>query len=225
MLKKIWMVSAICVCSSPVFAQTTISGNITLATDYVFRGVSQTDEGAALQGGMDIESDTGLHAGIWGSNIDFNNPGDGSLELDIYGGFQNKVGENFSYDVGGIYYAYPGSAGSLNYDYWELYVSGGYDFDVASVHAGVYYSPDFTGNTGDAVYTIIGADVPLPEDFVLSAHYAHQSIDEADNYSDWRVGVSKNWLEFDWALNYHDTDINNNDNADGRVVLSVTKTF
>ncbi len=212
------------VLSTSVMAMDGVSGNIGFTTDYVFRGVSQSDEAMAIQGGFDYEHETGLHAGVWGSSVDFNNPKDGSMELDLYAGYQNEIGA-FSYDVGGIYYAYPGAASSLNYDFWEVYISTGYDFEKFAVSASVNYSPEFFGDTGDATYYAVGVDVPLPHEFGLSAHYGYQDIDQGNDYNDWSVGVSKTWLEFDWALNYHDTDIDNSNLADDRVVLSVGKTF
>lgn len=201
-----------------------VSGNLSFTTDYVFRGVSQTDESAAIQGGFDYVHETGLHAGVWGSNVNLETPNDGSLELDLYAGFANEIGA-FSYDVGGIYYAYPGAANDLDFDFWEAYVSAGYDFETFAVSASLNYSPEFFGDTGDAVYYAAGVDVPLPHDFGLSAHIGHQDIDDSEDYTDWSVGVSKTWLEFDWGVTYTDTDLENADIDEARVVFSVGKTF
>lgn len=224
-MKKIVLTTALTVlCAAPVAANE-LTGNFSLTTDYVFRGQSQTDESPAIQGGMDFTHDTGLHAGVWGSSIDFDAVGAGSMELDLYGGYANQLG-NFSYDVGGIYYLYPGSDDNLNYDFWEVYLTGGYDFDMATVHAGVYYSPEFFGDTGDAVYYMAGVDVPVMQDlFTVSAHVGHQDIDDSEDYTDWSLGLNKSYMDFDWALTYHDTDLDNNDLADSRAVLSVSKTF
>jgi uncharacterized protein (TIGR02001 family) len=226
MLKKVLLSTALLATVAPAtFAQdATISGNMTFTTDYVFRGFSQTDENPALQGGFDYEDPSGLHAGVWGSNIDFNNAGDGSMELDVYAGYQGALGD-MSYDVGGIYYLYPGSDNNLNYDFWETYVALGYDLESFAVNAGVNYSPDFFGKTGDAFYYYGGIDVPLPYEVTLSAHYGHQDIDEGADYNDWSLGVNKTWLEFDWAATYTEADVDTDDNADGRVVFSVSKSF
>lgn len=201
-----------------------LSGNVGFATDYVFRGVSQTDESAAIQGGFDYEDPSGLHAGVWGSNVDFNNTQDGSLELDVYAGYANEVGD-FSYDVGGIYYAYPGSDDSLDYDYWEAYLSVGYDFDMVGLSAGVNYSPEFFGDTGDATYVYAGVDVDLPHNLSGSAHVGHQEIDKSTNYTDWSVGLGYNWMDFDFAVTYTDTDLDANKLDDGRVVFGISRGF
>ncbi len=223
MKKFLLITSLICSVSAPALAESEVTGNVTFTSDYVFRGFSQTDESAAIQGGFDVVHPTGLHAGVWASNVDFMTAGDGSAEIDFYGGYANEVGA-LSYDVGGIYYYYPGANDNLNYDFWEVYLNGAYDFDVASVNVGVNYSPEFFGDTGDAVYYYAGVDVPLPEEFSLSAHIGRQEIDDSQDYTDWSLGVSKNWLEFDWGVAYTDTNIDGN-LSDGRFVLSVGKTF
>jgi len=175
-----------------------VSGNLTFTTDYVFRGVSQTDEAAAIQGGFDYEHGNGLHAGVWGSNVDFNDTRDGSMELDIYAGFGNEVGA-FSYDVGGIYYMYPGAESELDYDFWEAYVSAGYDFDAFAVSASINYSPEFFGDTGDAVYYAAGVDVPLPHVSLIIFSWGNKKHDESfckttnlkktTNVDDWTGGI------------------------------------
>jgi uncharacterized protein (TIGR02001 family) len=201
-----------------------LSANVGFVTDYVFRGVSQTDESAAVQGGFDYEDPSGFHAGVWGSNIDFNNPQDGSLELDLYAGFGNELG-NFSYDVGGIYYMYPGSDSSLDYDFWEVYLALGYQLDIVDLSAGVNYSPEFFGDTGDATYMYLGADVELPHDFSAGAHVGFQDIDDAEDYMDWSLGLGYNWMDFDFSLTYTDTDLDQSDLDEARVVLGVSRTF
>lgn len=224
-MKKILLTTvAIMSLGTPVKAEE-LTGHVTFTTDYVFRGTSQTDEHAAIQGGLDFAHETGLHAGVWGSSIDFDTVGAGSMELDIYGGYAGEIGD-FNYDVGGIYYLYPGSDDNLNYDFWEVYATAGYAFDFMSLHAGVYYSPEFFGDTGDAYYYTFGAEAPVMEDlFTLSTHIGRQTIDDAQNYTDWSVGAEKTWMDFDWAATYHDTNLDNNDLGESRAVLSVSKSF
>jgi hypothetical protein len=95
-----------------------ISFNVGVASDYVFRGVSQTDEGGQLFAGADLTAGS-LYAGVWASNVDFSAFGDTetSAEVDVYAGIKPEFG-GFVLDFAGIYYAYlnqpPGSA-ELNY--------------------------------------------------------------------------------------------------------------
>ncbi|MEX2327920.1 MAG: TorF family putative porin, partial [Pseudomonadales bacterium] len=79
------------------------SGNVSIATDYAFRGISQTNENATIQGGIDLVADSGLYLGIWASNVNF----DGSIELNFYAGYAGSFNEMVNYDLGILRYEYP----------------------------------------------------------------------------------------------------------------------
>jgi uncharacterized protein (TIGR02001 family) len=83
-----------------------MSASIWLTTDYVFRGISNTDENPAIQGSLDYTY-KGFYLGIWGSNTSFT---DAAIEIDYYAGYAGSFGE-LGYDIMGIYYSYP-SGGS-----------------------------------------------------------------------------------------------------------------
>lgn len=204
------------------------SANAALVSDYVFRGISQSDENFAIQGGFDIGHESGLYTGVWASSIDFNDGDEANIEIDIYGGYGGEV-HDISYDVGAIYYAYPGANSSLNYDFWEAYGSLGYDFGAASATVGVSYSPEFFGDAGDAVYTHLGVDVPLPHDFTLSGGVGYQEIDKGENYTDWNLTVGYDWRDVNFFVSYTDTDLDEPsecaDGCDARVVLGVSVAF
>ena len=90
------------------------SANVGLFSEYYFRGISQTDDAPALQGGLDwyatVDEGNGLgvYLGVWGSNVDFNEAAgiDGAtVEIDYYGGLTGDIGSTaLSWDVGFIYY-------------------------------------------------------------------------------------------------------------------------
>ena len=109
-------------------AQAELSANIATVSNYYFRGITQTSDNAAIQGGIDYSHESGLYAGTWLSNIDFG--GKENAEVDLYAGFGNDIGDTgFSYDVGIIYYWYPGAGGEQqgdDIDYAELYGSLGW---------------------------------------------------------------------------------------------------
>ena len=89
--------------AAPAIVSADVSSNVSASSNYLFRGVTQTDGAAAVQGGLDYEHASGFYAGGWGSNVDF---GDGtSYELDLYAGFSGSV-EELGYDVGYIYWVY-----------------------------------------------------------------------------------------------------------------------
>jgi uncharacterized protein (TIGR02001 family) len=85
------------------------SGNVAYTNDYRFRGISQTDEDMAVQGGFDIDFGNGFYAGTWASNVQFG----GSIEIDWYGGYAGEVNDDLSYDIGYMYYSYPSDAPTL----------------------------------------------------------------------------------------------------------------
>jgi uncharacterized protein (TIGR02001 family) len=223
---------------SPVLADDNIPGNfsttIGFVSEYSFRGIAQSNEGPAVQGSIDWSHDSGFYAGVWGSNVEFD---DASLETDIYAGYSGQV-NGFTYDVGGIYYAYPGSdEDDHDYNFVEGALAVGYDFDVAALSASVNYSPDYFAGSGDATYVAGNLDVPLlflPFDTALNASVGHQWIDDnaafgAEDYMDWGIGLSSNVEGFDVGVRYIDTDLEETaDCADGceeRVIVSISKSL
>lgn len=223
----------VCAASPTAMAQTqlgdfTIGGNVGLMTDYVYRGVSQTDEGPAIQGGFDVSHISGFYAGIWGSNVDFNDGDEATVEVDYFAGYSGEL-SGVNYDLGALYYTYPGADDDLDYDYWEFAAAVGYDFDVFALSGTINYSPEFFGDTGDAFYYSAAVDVPLPYDLSLSSHIGHQTVDEGEDYTDWAVGLGYSLAGFDLALTYTDTDLDEPDEcADGcsaRIVASVSRSF
>jgi uncharacterized protein (TIGR02001 family) len=198
------------------------SANVALTTDYRFRGVSQTTEDPAIQGGFDYSyTPIGFYAGVWASNIDFAESGvsdTADLEIDFYGGFAGELGgTGIGWDIGGLYYAYPGSDTSPaltdDYDYFEVYGSLSYDFGTFNVGGGLNYSPDYFFESGDATYIYGDVGVPLPFGGLnLSGHVGHQWIDDnaqivLPDYTDWKIGVSKDIGKFTFDVSYIDTDI------------------
>lgn len=208
------------------------SSTVALTSDYTFRGISQTDENPAIQGSFDYAHDSGFHAGVWGSNVDFNDGDEATIELDLTAGFGGEI-QGIAWDVTGIYYAYPGADDDLNYDYAEAMLTLGYDFGVASAEGLVAYSPSFFADSGDAIYYAANASVPLPYGLSLDGHVGRQEIDDNDafglpDYTDWSVGLGLGFEGFDFAVAYVDTDLEDDecgDLCDERVVFSVFRTF
>lgn len=208
-----------------------ITGGVTLASDYVFRGVSQTNNKAAIQGSLDWAYNfepVSWYIGAWGSNIDQNFFSDNPvMELDVYTGLSGELGD-FGYDAGWLRYFYPG--GRIN-DTTEWHIGGSWKW----LGVTYYYSKDWFA-TDDSASRIEGTfDYELPYEIGLSASIANNYGDgvEAffvDSYVDWTLGLSKSWLGVDWGLTYTDTDISasdcgDNDLCDSTFVLSASKSF
>lgn len=203
------------------------SGNVTLTNDYVFRGFTQANEDPAIQGGLDWDSGAGFYLGTWGSNVNFGDGDEASVELDFYGGYAGEI-DNFTYDVGFIYYWYPGAAGALNYDFWEVYGSLGYDFGPAAVSFGLAYTPENFGDTNDGLYFQSSISVPVTDMFSVDANVNYYDVDPAfgPDYFDWNIGMTLSLEWFDADLRYVDTDISGCTGVcDSRVVFSVSRSF
>lgn len=205
------------------------TANIGLVSDYAYRGFSQTDERPALQGGFDYAHESGLYAGVWGSNVswlsDGNSDVSNSLELDLYGGYKGTVGA-IGYDVGLLQYYYPGSYPKPYNSPNTLEGYLGLSWEFLSFK----YSYAFTDlfgydNSDGSQYYDLGAAVDIGYGVTLAAHVGYNDIKGQDDYTDWKLGLSKEYGGFNFGLHYVDTDVNNSDLADERVILSVSKSF
>jgi uncharacterized protein (TIGR02001 family) len=209
-----------------------ITGNLTFTSDYVFRGISQTNEKFAVQGGFDYaHEETGLYAGTWASNV---NAGTGSVELDVYGGWKKSFGE-FGLDLGYIHYEYENNS-SLNTD--EVYVGGSWKWFTAKYYYTISDQSFGFQNADGTQYYTVGASYELPMGLTIFGSYGVTKL-EGDtmgsnnnyyNYDDWKVGVGYKYRGLDLAVAYTDTTWDNGNAepqniASDRVFASVTKTF
>jgi len=211
----------------------TITGNVGIYSQYIFRGLTQTNEEFALQGGFDYSHSGGFYAGTWGSNVswlrDFGAyTAGGSLELDIYGGFKGSIGKtDFGYDVGLLYYWYPGDVapGFTKADTLEIY--GALSWKWLSAKLSYAISDDVFGvtNADGTYYLDLTASYPIPNTkLTLIAHYGMQefegnsatcvgisgstSNDSCASYKDWKLGVNYSLpKDFTVGAFYSDTDM------------------
>ncbi|MEV4783508.1 TorF family putative porin [Burkholderia sp. LMU1-1-1.1] len=178
------------------------SFNAAVVSDYRYRGISQTRLKPALQGGFDyVNNPTGLYAGVWMSTIKWTKDagGDGDVEVDIYAGKRGQVGEAVSYDVGVLTYVYPSNdlknvRGFVNADTTEIYGQLGYG------PAYIKYSHAVTNLFGfvdskNSGYVDIGANLDAGDGFTVNLHAGHQKVkhNEASNYTDWKLGATKDF--------------------------------
>jgi len=109
-----------------------VSGNAGFVSEYLFRGLPQTDGNAAAQAGLDVAYDSGAYLGTWGSSVD--NGTDSGVEIDLYGGWAGSTGD-FNYGIGGTFYTY---TDDVDEDYLELNLSGGWKWLTLDVAIGEY---------------------------------------------------------------------------------------
>ena len=150
----------------------TLTGNMTIATDYRFRGISQTfgegffTVGPAIQGGIDYSHSSGFYLGNWNSNVSGNQyPNGAGIEMDFYGGYKHAFGD-FGLDVGTIYYAYPGgtklpgvdAAGNTTFTdvyNWEAYIGGSWKWFSLKYS---YSFTDYFGLSEDAIQGFVACN-------------------------------------------------------------------
>jgi uncharacterized protein (TIGR02001 family) len=196
-----------------------LSGNVALTSDYVWRGVSQTDGSPAIQGGFDLGYDSGAYLGVWGSNVDFG--GDESMEFDVYGGWAGDVAEGLGLDVGFIHYHYPTSASGTNFT--ELYVGLSFGPVGVTQYFGVDLGDETIGDTDFGDYTDISLDIGEFGGIALAAHAGYYDVNGGDDYWDWKLGASKSLMGVDVELAYTDTDESGSD--DDAVILTFSKSL
>lgn len=204
----------------------TITGNMTLATSYRFRGIDQTYGKPTLQGGIDYSHASGLYVGNWNSNVS-SGAGfpDGNLEMDFYGGWRGAFGD-FGVDVGAIYYYYPGSDGGVldtraddgPVTNKEIYLGASWKFVSVKYSYSLddYFSLRGTStnagkSTSGTSYLETNLSYDLGNGWGVNGHLGRlytKNIKNGD-YTDWKVGVTKDVSGWIVGLSYVDT------NADG----------
>lgn len=200
-----------------------LSFNIGAASDYVFRGYSQTDENPQIYGGVDATIGSIGYAGVWVSNVDFNDSTD--AEYDIYAGIKPALGP-VALDLAAIFYGYIDAPGGSDYDYVEFKAAGSIPAGPASLGAAFYYSPNFFGSVDDAYYYEVNGSAPIGESgFGVSGALGRQELEGPGDYTTWNVGVSYTFNDhFSVDLRYHDTD-EETDLSDSRAVVGVKAVF
>lgn len=204
--------------TTPVF-----SYNVGIASDYVFRGFTQTDEGPQVFGGVDMTAGL-FYTGLWASNVDFLDGTD--AEVDVYAGFKPTLGP-VGLDLGIIYYGYVGAPDGSDYGNVEFKAAGSVPVGPASVGAAVYYSPDSFGAAEEATYYEANAAFSPMANIGVSGAVGRQTYKDGDDYTTWNLGAGYTFAEkFTFDVRYHDTDIEDcEDVCDERVVATLKAAF
>jgi uncharacterized protein (TIGR02001 family) len=209
------------------------SSSIAATSDYDFRGISLSATDPALQVSVDWAADNGFYAGAWASNIDYGSDVDGDLELDLYLGLSGETGAGLGWDVGLVYYTYPGSSSSATQSKIDAY---------PEIYAGVSYGifefkqwiADYPGSSDDiGYYTEAGVGFELPAGFTLGLHvgYNYGDFFDGTEYADYSIAVGYTLGNFDLELKYVDNSLSSSDalftkddvfNSEGRAIFTVS---
>ena len=172
-----------------------LSANFGAASNYIWRGVTQSNDTAAVSGGMDYSRKTGVYAGVWSSSLD-----GGNYELDIYAGYNGKVAD-VDYDAGIIMYQYP--VGSTATDFTEVYINA--NFNLFTVQAALTVDKDNTSQDND-LYASISTKLEVKKDVDLTLLFGIYEFDATgdEDYAHFQAKLSKG--EYSFALDKNDKD-------------------
>jgi len=209
------------------------SANIAYTTDYVYRGISLSNDNAAISGGFDWGY-SGFYVGTWASSI--SPVEDETMEIDFYGGYGGEI-SGVSYTLDLLYYFYPGQSGdpTPDLDFFEFGGSLGYTFAAPlepTIGMSIMHSTDFFAETGSSTYYKTSLGLSLPAEFGLGFTYGYQDLDEdkqvINGYNHWGVDLSRSLSIFDFTIGYSGTDGNGETfEGDGttKIVFTVGASF
>lgn len=218
-----------------------ITGSVTVATDYHWRGISMSNLQPAIQGGIQLNHISGIYAGIWASSIDLPN-NDASIEADYMFGYLYKLSPKHSLRLQYVDVNYPGASHRLHYNFEEYSIglnSQSLLREKDQWQSAIAFSPNVYGHNGkywrfDSKYSF-----PLNDKFaIFTAIGATQVASKAafnqlwgspnkDHYYDWKIGINANLFGLNSELYYTDNSTINPDIAafDPRVVFTISKLF
>ncbi|MGI2259362.1 TorF family putative porin [Shewanella sp. GXUN23E] len=216
---------------SPLANAGELSGEVGVANDYRFRGVSQTDKGFQVSGSLDYGFDSGFFIGAWASNVDFGPEDDTKIELDLYAGYAHEINDDVSVDVTLLRYNYLGE--TSDYDYFEGTVGA----DFYGFRAAYWYTNDYGGADLNYNYIELNYSWEFAENFSLDLHIGNNSGDAVDegfggSYIDYSIAVSTEFSGVGISVGWLDTDIGSEYqvkedlfNTEGTVLVSASYAF
>jgi len=212
--------------------EVTISGSATVVSDYRFRGFSQTNEEATIQGGFTVSHASGFYVGTWGSGIGFAN----GSEIDVYAGFSTDVAPGLTADIGTTLYLYPGASDSTIV---EPYLSLTGTLGPASLKGGIAWTPGgqtaLADESGVYLYSDLGVGVPNTP-ITVKGHLGYAKSDsflggQDGEVFDYSIGAEVSWKALTLGISYVNTDETtaggwkDSIGADGAVLFSLGASF
>lgn len=202
--------------------QFTLSGGATLVSDYRFRGISQSDKNAAVQGTATLAHSSGFYVTFWGSSVFtyVTASGRSHQELDLIAGYKKTV-TGTTFDLGVLYYLYPGTrlpGDRTSSNFAEPYVSLSHTFGPITAKATAKYAAkqralalDQISRKKDNLYLAGDISTAVPKTpFGLSAHLGHTFgpswLAIGKGYTDWNIGGTANWHALTLGPQYVDTN-------------------
>lgn len=202
------------------------------ASDYLFRGVSRTNDRAQAFGSFDTAFGA-AYAGVWASNAAFREagPARNGAEVDLYGGWRPEF-RGYSLDFGVQYDLFAGQPPGVSLDYVEFYAKASRSIGPVTGRVGIRFAPDYAAHGGQAWYAEAGADYALTRDWTVSAGVGRQTgarptLVGGGDYLTWSAGLARALGQhLTAAVRYSDTDAHHYGQAwDGRLVGELRASF
>lgn len=158
-----------------------------VGTEYVVRGINQTNRTGQIFAGADL-TDPSLYAGVWTSNVDFR-PDDRTTfaEIDVYGGYRRTIAR-VNFDVGGIEYAYAGEPRHAKLSFFETYLKASRSLGSVTLTGSAFYSSDYFGGQGRSWYDEAAVAYTVSPRWQIAGAVGHQFIQAGGGYFTWNVG-------------------------------------
>jgi len=206
------------VVSSPILAE--VEGNITIASQYIWRGIDQNNNNPAVQGGFDLNFENGLYGGIWGSNVSVEDEETtNNVEMDLYIGY-TRLFDDFGLDVSFIRYEYPKASS----DFEEVMLQGSYKGLSLSYYRNIE-TPEVLESKQ---YVRLKAEINLPSAVGMTLAAGQHSIEGQDKVNDAFIGFTKYAGGVKLGLSATTSnldDVTDNDVDTEFVTVSVSKSF
>lgn len=220
----------------------TLSANLSVASQYRYRGLMQTNNQPAVQGGFDFSHESGFYLGNWNSNVSWLSDGNADvsapIEMDFYGGYKGRLFDTVPFDLGVLQYYYPGDypSGHTSPDTTELYAGAGYGPVFVKYSYAVTNLFGFAHSDGSQYVDLSGNFDTGVWGLTVNTHVGYQYVRNVDDasYWDWKLGLTKDFGN-GWSASaaYLDTNADRAvyTNAKGRYMgratglLTVTRTF
>lgn len=239
-MKKILLATAVTSAMMlPSLATADLSATVGVVSDYTFNGISQTDNGPALQLGLGYSTDD-FYVGSWASNVDFGD--DTNIEWDFYAGKYFQISQAFSVDTGIAYYTYHGqdhengATPSDDLAYPEVYGKFGFASELGQTELNLWYSWDYFGGGTEHNVVMLAHSYEVVEGHTLrlsidQSTYMDSDVkwfDDKSSYVHYRLGYETSVEGFDLSLALEDTNIDEGvyeNTSDARIVAGVSHAF
>ena len=188
-------------------AMAEVTASVTLTSNYVSNGISQTDDGPALQAGIDFEYKSGFYVGVWGSNVD---PG---YELDLNAGYFYKIEENLGFDIGATRFTYTDN--NFDEDATEVYIG-------CLCFVGLFFYAEGRYQGFDYINYDFRTEYEIQNDLTIGLHYGIVEYDGLDgDFYDYYLSLKKSYKKYDIALTHWYSEFTD----DAKTFVSLSRKF